>query len=64
MRRACSCAIRTLRASFVLSAALFWRARYSGLRMKILGILNITSDSFSDGGNYLEPGRRWRMARR
>ena len=25
-------------------------------RMKILGILNITSDSFSDGGRYLEPG--------
>jgi len=24
--------------------------------MKILGILNITSDSFSDGGRYLEPG--------
>jgi dihydropteroate synthase type 2 len=24
--------------------------------MKILGILNITSDSFSDGGKYLEPG--------
>ena len=24
-------------------------------RMKILGILNITSDSFSDGGKYLEP---------
>src|SRR5579863_2619331 len=23
--------------------------------MKILGILNITSDSFSDGGKYLEP---------
>jgi len=25
--------------------------------MKILGILNITDDSFSDGGLYLEPGR-------
>jgi dihydropteroate synthase type 2 len=24
--------------------------------MKILGILNVTSDSFSDGGRYLEPG--------
>ncbi|HVW73910.1 MAG TPA: dihydropteroate synthase [Rhizomicrobium sp.] len=24
--------------------------------MKILGILNITADSFSDGGRYLEPG--------
>jgi dihydropteroate synthase type 2 len=24
--------------------------------MKILGILNITADSFSDGGKYLEPG--------
>ena len=24
--------------------------------MKILGILNITTDSFSDGGRYLEPG--------
>jgi dihydropteroate synthase type 2 len=24
--------------------------------MKILGILNITTDSFSDGGKYLEPG--------
>jgi dihydropteroate synthase type 2 len=24
--------------------------------MKILGILNVTSDSFSDGGKYLEPG--------
>ena len=24
--------------------------------MRILGILNITSDSFSDGGKYLEPG--------
>jgi dihydropteroate synthase type 2 len=24
--------------------------------LKILGILNITSDSFSDGGKYLEPG--------
>jgi len=24
--------------------------------MKVLGILNITSDSFSDGGKYLEPG--------
>ena len=24
--------------------------------MKILGILNITSDSFSDGGRYLDPG--------
>ncbi|HEX4026329.1 MAG TPA: dihydropteroate synthase [Rhizomicrobium sp.] len=24
--------------------------------MKILGILNVTSDSFSDGGAYLEPG--------
>lgn len=24
--------------------------------MKILGILNITTDSFSDGGNYLNPG--------
>ena len=24
--------------------------------MKILGILNITSDSFSDGGKFLEPG--------
>src|SRR5471030_1858267 len=24
--------------------------------MKILGILNITSDSFSDGGKYLAPG--------
>jgi len=24
--------------------------------MQILGILNITSDSFSDGGKYLEPG--------
>jgi len=24
--------------------------------MKILGILNVTSDSFSDGGQYLEPG--------
>ena len=23
--------------------------------MKILGILNITADSFSDGGKYLEP---------
>ena len=23
--------------------------------MKILGILNITDDSFSDGGKYLEP---------
>jgi dihydropteroate synthase len=28
----------------------------NGPRMKILGILNITSDSFSDGGKYLEPG--------
>jgi dihydropteroate synthase type 2 len=25
-------------------------------RMKILGILNITTDSFSDGGQFLEPG--------
>jgi len=24
--------------------------------MKILGILNITEDSFSDGGKYLAPG--------
>ena len=24
--------------------------------MKILGILNITTDSFSDGGQYLKPG--------
>jgi dihydropteroate synthase type 2 len=31
--------------------------------MKILGILNITSDSFSDGGRYLEPGPAIRHAR-
>src|ERR1700748_1017380 len=31
-------------------------ASHFALRMKILGILNITSDSFSDGGRYLEPG--------
>jgi dihydropteroate synthase type 2 len=31
--------------------------------MKILGILNITGDSFSDGGKYLEPGAAIRQAR-
>ena len=30
--------------------------------MKILGILNITADSFSDGGKYLEPGTAIRHA--
>jgi len=40
-----------------LAALFFWPRLwpFPG-SMKILGILNITSDSFSDGGRYLEPG--------
>ena len=32
-------------------------------RTVILGILNVTSDSFSDGGNYLDPARALARAR-
>ena len=28
-------------------------------RTYVMGILNVTPDSFSDGGKYLEPARRW-----
>ncbi|MEF3694836.1 MAG: dihydropteroate synthase [Candidatus Cloacimonadota bacterium] len=33
-------------------------------RLKIMGILNITEDSFSDGGAYLEPSKALAQARR
>ncbi len=36
-----------------------WRVRdavFSGDRTVIMGILNVTPDSFSDGGSFLEPG--------
>ena len=34
-----------------------------GRTVQIVGIVNITEDSFSDGGRYLEPGRAIEQAR-
>src|SRR3954470_24382264 len=36
-----------------------WRPRRISLRSmaRLLGIVNVTPDSFSDGGEFLEPGR-------
>ena len=32
----------------------------SAIRTVVMGILNVTPDSFSDGGAYSDPARRWR----
>src|ERR1700733_7487359 len=44
----------------------YWKLRESemqlGERTLIMGILNITPDSFSDGGRYLDPDRAYARA--
>src|SRR5262245_58320546 len=44
----------------------FWKVRQRevklGERTVILGVLNVTPDSFSDGGKYLEPDRAFARA--
>ncbi len=47
-------------------AATEWRIRGGSLsldRPRIMGILNVTPDSFSDGGRHLDPGRAAERAR-
>ena len=52
-----SAALFVLRPAVALSGLFFWLGAWLfQAGMKILGILNITTDSFSDGGRYLEPG--------
>ena len=34
-------------------------ALHLGARTLVMGILNVTPDSFADGGRYLDPGARW-----
>ena len=38
------------------------RERLAGERTLIMGVLNVTPDSFSDGGNYLDPDRAFARA--
>src|ERR1700722_19043023 len=38
------------------------RELLAGERTLILGVLNVTPDSFSDGGNYLDPDRAYARA--
>jgi dihydropteroate synthase len=37
-------------------AAFSWGALLAGARAPVMGIVNVTPDSFSDGGRYLDPG--------
>ncbi len=54
----------TSRSTSIADARPSWQALLRADRTLIMGVLNITPDSFSDGGRYLDPGAALDQARR